>query len=261
MENIIVARNLKRDFKSKTGVIRRSEKVVNAVKGISFDVQAGEIFGLLGPNGAGKTTTIKMMTTLLLPSEGKLQIMGRDIETEEKFIRENINFVFGGERSLYWRLSGEDNMRFFADVYKVPRTIQKTKIFELLKIVGLYEERLQKVETYSKGMKQRLQIAKALINNPKILFLDEPTIGLDPVGSKMLHKLIRLQAKNGTTIILTTHYMKEAEDLCDRIAILDKGELKALGNMDELIQSCTSTKIATSLEDVYLHLVETKEGE
>ncbi len=258
MEKIIEAVGLKRVFHTKVGTVKRTEKVVHAVKGIDYHVYKGEIFGLLGPNGAGKTTTIKMMTTLLMPSDGSLHILNREVSRNEKYVREHINFVFGGERSLYWRLSGEDNMRFFADIYKVPRKLQEKKIEELLKFVGLYEERKQKVETYSKGMKQRLQIAKALINEPKILFLDEPTIGLDPVGTKMLHEVIRKQAEKGTTIILTTHYMNEAEELCDRIAILDQGEIKAMGNLKELSQGCMKNESLLSLEEIYLFYVDKK---
>lgn len=255
---IIEADNIVRDYKVITGTLKRSRSKVRAVNGLSFSVKEGEIYGLLGPNGAGKTTTIKMMTTLLVPSKGTLKVLGHDVTKDYKAIRESINFVFGGERNLYWRLSGEDNLKFFADIFKVPRQAQKELIDALLKRVGLYEDRHKKVETYSKGMKQRLQIAKALINEPKVLFMDEPTIGLDPVGAKLLRQIIKEEAAKGTTIILTTHYMGEAEELCDRIAIINKGEFVAQGNIDEL-RSIYKTHGQLSLEDIYLRLMEATE--
>lgn len=231
MENIIVLENVTRNYKSVKGVVKREKEVVEAVKPLSFSIKKGEIFGLLGPNGAGKTTTIKMMTTLLTPSSGKLKVLGYDCASDEKKIRPHINFVFGGERNLYWRLSCFDNLKFFADLYHIPRKEQDQLLAGILKRVGLEEVKDRKVETFSKGMKQRLQIAKALLNNPKILFLDEPTIGLDPVGARELRDIIRDIASSDTTVVLTTHYMPEAEELCDRIAIINKGSLVALDNV------------------------------
>lgn len=234
MEKVLELKNVTRDYKSTIGVVNKKKVIVNAVKPMSFDVYRGEIFGLLGPNGAGKTTTIKMMTTLLTPSSGELRILGNDCVGQEKKIRPRINFVFGGERNLYWRLSAEDNLAFFSDLYLVPRKKQSSLIPDILKRVGLYDVRQRKVETFSKGMKQRLQIAKALLNEPEILFLDEPTIGLDPIGARDLRKIIREIASNATTVVLTTHYMPEAEELCDRIAIVNNGELVALNDINGL---------------------------
>ncbi len=234
MEKVLELKNVTRDYKSTTGVVNKKKVIVNAVKPMSFHVYRGEIFGLLGPNGAGKTTTIKMMTTLLTPTSGELKILGYDCVSHEKKIRPKINFVFGGERNLYWRLSAEDNLAFFADLYLVPREKQSSLIADVLKRVGIYDVRKRKVETFSKGMKQRLQIAKALLNEPEILFLDEPTIGLDPIGARDLRKIIREIASNDTTVVLTTHYMPEAEELCDRIAIVNDGELVALNNVKGL---------------------------
>lgn len=252
---VIQADNIVREYRTVTGTVKRTKKTVHAVKGISFHVKQGEIFGLLGPNGAGKTTTIKMMTTLLVPTSGQLNILGYDVEKDVKSIRESINFVFGGERNLYWRLSGEDNLKFFADIYKIPRKEQKALIESLLKRVDLYEARHQKVETYSKGMKQRLQIAKALINRPKILFMDEPTIGLDPIGARLLREIIKEEAGKGTTIILTTHYMQEAEELCHRIAVINKGDMVAMGTMEEL-RNQYSDRMNMTLEEIYIALIE-----
>ncbi|WP_370520057.1 ABC transporter ATP-binding protein [Gemella sp. GH3] len=222
--DIIIVDNLKRIFKSKN-----NEFV--ALKGINFSVKEGEIFGLLGPNGAGKTTTIKILTTMLAPSEGNAKILGFDTFKDSKKVREYINFVFGGERSLYWRLSARDNLAYFADLYKIPRKKQSELIESLIQRVGLSEFIDKRVENFSKGMKQRLQIARSLLNNPKIIFLDEPSIGLDPVGAMELRELIKQLAKDGVTILLTTHYMPEAEELCDRIAIIKKGEIVALDNV------------------------------
>lgn len=225
MDNIIDVRGLKRSFKTpKNGEFE-------AIKGIEFSVKEGEIFGLLGPNGAGKTTTIKILTTMLAPSEGEAKVFGFDTFSEAKKVREYINFVFGGERSLYWRLSARDNLAYFADLYKIPFKDQKELIEKLIAQVGLSEFIDKKVETFSKGMKQRLQIARALLNNPKVIFLDEPSIGLDPVGAKELRELIKKLSKEGVTILLTTHYMPEAEELCDRIAIIKKGKLLAIDDV------------------------------
>jgi len=234
MEKVIEIKNVSRTYNGTVGVVKKKKEIVTAIKDMSFDVYKGEIFGLLGPNGAGKTTTIKMMTTLLTPTTGTITILGHDCTTDPKLIRPLINFVFGGERNLYWRLSAQDNLEFFADLYLVSRDKQKTIIPKLLKRVGLYDVKDRKVEAFSKGMKQRLQIAKALLNEPKILFLDEPTIGLDPVGARDLRDIIREIASNDTTVVLTTHYMPEAEELCDRIAIVNQGELIALNKVSGL---------------------------
>lgn len=158
---------------------------------MSFDVHKGEIFGLLGPNGAGKTTTIKILTTLLAPTAGRAKVLGHDTFGDEQRLRSKINFIFGGERSLYWRLSAYDNLRYFASLYKVPTSVQKERIPYLLDMVGLLDKQDLKVETFSKGMKQRLQIARGLINDPEVLFLDEPTIGLDPGGAILLGILLK----------------------------------------------------------------------
>lgn len=255
---IISVKNLKRTYKTKVGVISQEKKMVEALKGISFDVYPGEIFGLLGPNGAGKTTTIKILTTLLAPTEGEAKVFDYDVFGQEKKVRSKINFIFGGERSLYWRLSGEDNLKYFADLYKVPRAQQGQLLDELFEMVELSHARKQKVETYSKGMKQRLQIARAMLNDPEVIFLDEPSIGLDPVGARALKSMIRTIANKGKTVLLTTHYMQEAEELCSRIAIIDKGRLIALDTVAGLKEKANLQH--ASLEDVYVALVSNKEA-
>lgn len=258
-EPAISIKDLRRTYITGIGVLNQVKKQVEALKGISFDVYPGEIFGLLGPNGAGKTTTIKILTTLLAPTSGEAKVFGHDAFGGEKHIRPRINFIFGGERSLYWRLSGEDNLKFFADIYKIPRVKQKELIDRLFDEVGLSEVRKQKVETYSKGMKQRLQIARALLNEPEIIFLDEPSLGLDPVAARALKKMIRQIADQGRTVLLTTHYMQEAEELCDRIAIINHGELVALDTVDglrNLARKELKHESTLTLEDIYVYLVE-----
>ena len=232
--NVIEVHQVKRDYITKSGKWKKTKTTVEAVKEISFEVKKGEIFGLLGPNGAGKTTTIKMLTTMLLPSEGRIKVLGFDVAKDYKKLRSHINFILGGERNLYWRLSAYDNLAYFADLYKIPRSIQKEKIPALLKLVELEEAGDRLVETFSKGMKQRLQIARGLLNDPQILFLDEPSIGLDPVSARKLRKILRELNNQGTTILLTTHYMYEADELCDRIAFINKGEIVAIDTPENL---------------------------
>lgn len=262
MKNIISIKNLTRIYNIKEGLLKQEKKVVNAVNDISFEVKKGEIFGLLGPNGAGKTTIIKVMTTLLAPSSGEVKILGYDSFGEERYIRPRINFIFGGERSLYWRLSAKDNLQFFCDQYLVPKSKQSQIIDTLLDRVGLLEEKNRKVENFSKGMKQRLQIARSLINDPEIIFLDEPSIGLDPVGSRDLKKIVRQLSDSGKTVVLTTHYMPEADELCDRIAIIDKGklvEVESTKNLKEKYSAIYGKDL--SLEEIYIKIVEGDEND
>ncbi|HYE10632.1 MAG TPA: ATP-binding cassette domain-containing protein [Patescibacteria group bacterium] len=248
--SVISVRNLKRDYETTLGIIKRNKKVVHAINDISFEVEKGEIFGLLGPNGAGKTSTIKILTTLLAPTSGEATVLGHKCFGEEKELRKKINFIFGGERSLYWRLSAYDNLSYFCDLYQIPEKIKKTRIAELLEMVELSDRAHYRVETFSKGMKQRLQIARGLVNNPEVLFLDEPTIGLDPVGAKTLREIIKYLSGQGKTILLTTHYMQEADELCDRIAIINKGELYALNTSEKLKESIDSAVIEVELNSL-----------
>ncbi len=260
METVISIKNLCRNYTSREGLIKQEKKLVEAVKNISFDVKKGEIFGLLGPNGAGKTTTIKVMTTLLAPTSGEVKILGYDSFGEEKYIRPRINFIFGGERSLYWRLSAKDNLLFFCDQYLIPKKEQMPIIDSLLDKVGLLEFKDRKVENYSKGMKQRLQIARALLNDPEIIFLDEPSIGLDPVGARDLKRIVKELAEAGKTVVLTTHYMPEAEELCDTIAIINKGELVEVESTKKLKEKFSEIYSKDlSLEEIYIKIVEGEE--
>lgn len=252
MTAIVEVKNLSRNYNSTVGISKN--KTIEALKSVSFSIKKGEIFGLLGPNGAGKTTTIKILTTLLAPSSGEATVLGYHCFGDENKIRPKINFVFGGERSLYWRLSAYDNLQYFGDLYRIPSKILKDRIPSLIKLVGLEGREHERVESYSKGMKQRLQIARGLINDPEILFLDEPTIGLDPVGAKDLRNIILSLKNQNKTILLTTHYMYEADELCDRIAIINNGELLDLDTSLELKRKYLDDDNA-SLEDVYIKLI------
>jgi ABC-2 type transport system ATP-binding protein len=224
----ITVNHLRRVYKSTDGIIKRTTKEVVAVEDVSFEIRQGELFGLLGPNGAGKTTSVKMLTTLLIPSGGSASILGLDVVKDAARVRPRIGFIFGGERGLYWRLSGLDNLRYFASLYYVDEATSKKRIPELLEIVGLKGREREKVEGYSRGMRQRLHIARALLHDPEVLFLDEPTMGLDPVGARELRTTVKNLQSANKTILLTTHYMFEADALCQRIAVINKGKIVAL---------------------------------
>jgi len=226
--NSIEVKNLKRIYRATIGVIRRSIKEVIAVDDVSFEIKEGELFGLLGPNGAGKTTTVKVLATLLIPNAGEVRVNGLDIVKDANEVRKHIGFIFGGERGLYWRLSGIDNLRYFASLYHVDPEVSKKRIPYLLELVGLKGRGNERVQGYSRGMKQRLHVARTLLHDPDILFLDEPTIGLDPVGAREFREVIRDLQSEKKTILLTTHYMFEADSLCERVAVIDKGLIVAL---------------------------------
>ncbi len=230
----IVVKNLRRVYKSTEGIIKRKVKEVVAVEDVSFEIHQGELFGLLGPNGAGKTTSVKMLTTLLIPSGGSATILGMDVVKDAGKVRPRIGFIFGGERGLYWRLSGLDNLRYFASLYYVDNQVARKRIPELIELVGLQGREREKVEGYSRGMRQRLHIARALLHDPQVLFLDEPTMGLDPVGARELRTTVKNLQSANKTILLTTHYMFEADALCQRIAVINKGRIVALDTPERL---------------------------
>jgi ABC-2 type transport system ATP-binding protein len=242
-DKAIVAENLCKIFKVTKGTFRRTKKKVVAVKDVSFEVEYGELFGLVGPNGAGKTTTIKMLTTMLIPTSGKATVLGYDVEKDVTKVREKIGIVLGGERGLYTRVSAIDNLRYFADLYGVPVSVREKRIKELLEIMGLGTRAKDRVETYSKGMKQRLHLARGLINDPQVIFLDEPTIGLDPEIAKETRKMIKELVEKGKTILLTTHYMFEADELCKRVAIIRNGEIVALDTPEGLKKYVMDTSV------------------
>src|SRR5437764_2016646 len=186
----IEARDLHRTYRTSTGTLRRRSVDVEAVRGVSFAVQPGELFGLLGPNGAGKTTTIKMLITLLLPTSGEARVLGLDVVAHAREVRKRIGYVFGGDRGLYERLSAHDNLRYFAELYGVSGKAQRARIDEVLELVGLKGREQERVEGYSRGMRQRLHIARGILHDPEVVFLDEPTIGVDPVGARELRQTI-----------------------------------------------------------------------
>jgi ABC-2 type transport system ATP-binding protein len=237
---VIEVDELTRTFRSGRGLVRRLRgqpaKETQAVRGISFTVERGELFGLLGPNGAGKTTTIKMLITLLLPTAGRASVLGHDVVRDARTLRRKVGYVFGGDKGLYDRLSGLDNLRYFAELYAVPPREQNKRIDELLELVGLKGRERERVERYSRGMRQRLHIARGLLHRPEVLFLDEPSIGIDPVGARELRSTVKMLVDNGTTVLLTTHYMFEADELCDRIAVIGAGRILASGTPADLKQ-------------------------
>lgn len=233
-EKAITVSDLRRVYHTSKGILRKTRQVVEAVKGISFDVEFGELFGLVGPNGAGKTTTIKMLTTLLTPTSGTAKVLGFDIVKNVVEIRRRIGIIFGGERGLYYRVSGRENLRYFADLYGVPLSKRERRLSELLEMVGLSDRADDKVESYSRGMKQRLHIAKGLVNDPELIFMDEPTIGLDPQAARDTRAMIKQLVRKGKTILLTTHYMFEADELCHRIGVISNGEIAALDTPEGL---------------------------
>lgn len=213
--------------------LRKSFDTVEALKGISFNIPQGECFGLLGPNGAGKTTTISIMSTLVEPSEGKVSIAGFDLKKNPLECKKNIGVVTQ-EIALYNELSAYDNLQFWGGLYNVPKLELKARIDELLNLFGLFERKNDKVKNYSGGMKRRINIASALLHMPNVLFMDEPTVGIDPQSRNLIFEVVEKMHKEGMTIIYTTHYMEEAERLCNRIGIIDDGIIVAQGTLDEL---------------------------
>ena len=256
--SVIEAIDLKRTYRTSTGIFRRRSLDVEAVRGVSFAVQQGELFGLLGPNGAGKTTTIKMLITLLLPTAGTARVLGLDVVDDAREVRKRIGYVFGGDRGLYERLPALDNLRYFAELYGVPPREQKARIQELLELVGLNGREKERVEGYSRGMRQRLHIARGLLHDPEVVFLDEPTIGVDPVGARELRATISSLVEAGKTVLLTTHYMFEADALCDRIGVIAKGRIVAEGTPQELKNTVAEGRVVEI--EVYGVPEETVEG-
>jgi ABC-2 type transport system ATP-binding protein len=205
-----------------------------AVDGVTLQIQRGEIFGLLGPNGAGKSTTIRMLCTLLEPTSGTARVNGFDLVKQATQVRQNLGTVLAGERSIYWKLTARENLEYFAALYHLPPEVTKKRVQELLERMELTSRADDLVEKFSTGMKQRVAISKALIANPPILLLDEPTLGLDPQAARNLRALIAQLKEEGHTILLTTHYMEEADLLSDRIGIIDQGKIIALDTPERL---------------------------
>jgi ABC-2 type transport system ATP-binding protein len=239
---VVVARGLVRKFDDFT-----------AVDGVSFEVRRGEVFGFLGPNGAGKTTTISMLCTLLKLTGGEAKVFGFDVATQPDAVRHNIGLVFQDE-SLDEELTGHENMHFHGRIYKVDPAAMVQRTEELLRMVELWDRKDDQVKTYSGGMKRRLEIARGLLHHPRVLFLDEPTLGLDPQTRRLIWDYIRkLNRLQQVTIFLTTHYMEEADALCDRVAIIDHGKIVVLDTPANL-------KSSMGGDVVLLKMPECKEG-
>lgn len=264
----IEAKHLVKDYvlKEKAGFLQpKKTKVIHAVKDISIEIPKGGIVGVLGINGAGKTTTIRMLASLIIPTQGSVTMNGVDAIQNHLWVKERINLISGGERNLYWRLTAKENLEYFGSLYGLSGDVLRDRIKELLKLVELEEAADIPVERYSKGMKQRLQIARGLINDPEYIFLDEPTLGLDIMIAKEIRELIRgLAVKKNKGILLTTHYISEAEGLCDYIYVLDKGEVIAEGTKEEL-RSLLSVKPKmvlkeAGLEEVMMTIIEKSRG-
>ena len=199
-----------------------------AVDGVSLQIREGEVFGLLGPNGAGKSTTIRMLCTLLEPTSGTARVNGFDIRRQSNQVRQSLGIVLGGERSIYWKLTARENLEYYANLYHVPPAVARRRITELLARMNLTDRADDLVEKFSSGMKQRVAIGRALLANPPIILLDEPTLGLDPQAARGVRELVKTLRDEGHTILLTTHYMEEADQLADRIGIIDQGKIIAL---------------------------------
>ena len=206
---------------------------IKAVKNISFNINKGEVFGFLGPNGAGKSTTINMMSTILQSDEGSILIDGINLKENPNKCKELIGVV-PQEISLYDKFTAYDNLLFWGSLYSIPKKELKQRIEEILELIGLSDRKNDLIKNYSGGMKRRINIASALLHSPKVLFMDEPTVGVDPQSRNRIFEVVETLNKQGMTIIYTTHYMEEVERLCNRIAIVDSGEIVAQGTQDEL---------------------------
>lgn len=233
------------ETKNRLGWFRSEKRMVTAVNSLSLHIAPGEIVGLLGLNGAGKTTTIRMLSTLLDPTSGSIMVDGLSMDNNRRAIQQKVNMIAGGERMLYWRLTGKENLQYFGKLYGLsPANIEK-EADRLLRDVGLHDAADQPVEQYSKGMKQRLQIARGLINDPQYLFLDEPTLGLDaPIARQLRSTVRRLALENGKGILLTSHYLQEVEELCDRVYVLNRGELLLCDKPDHIIRQVAGSQTA-----------------
>lgn len=221
---------------------------LEAVKGVSFSVKEGEIFGFLGPNGAGKTTTINILCTLLKPTDGQAKVNGHDVVKERSQVRQSIGLVFQ-EPALDDYLTAEQNLRFHGYAYGIPKNVLEPRLKELLEMMELWDRRKGKINTYSGGMKRRLEIARGLLHHPRVLFLDEPTLGLDPQTRRRIWDYIHdLRKRENLAIFMTTHYMDEAEN-CDRIAIIDYGRTVALDTLEKLKDSVGGDVISVKTED------------
>jgi len=227
-------------------VFKNRHSVVKALEDVNLKVGSGEVFGLLGPNGAGKTTLVKILTTLLLPTSGKAYVLGYDVEKEAGRIRPLINLVSGGDTPGYGLITARENLWFYSQLYGIDGRTARRRIDELLDAVGLRDVADEKLRNLSTGYRQRLNLARGLINEPQVLFLDEPTIGLDVVSARRIRRLVKewVRGGGGRTVILTSHYMAEVEELCDRVAVLNHGRILAVGTPEELKRLVSGKTVA-----------------
>jgi ABC-2 type transport system ATP-binding protein len=208
---------------------------IKALESVSLDIEKGEFFGLLGPNGAGKTTLIKLLCCLVIPDSGTAQVLGHDILKEEAAVKKLVGMVSAEERSFYWRLTGHENLQFYASLYHLPRQQAMKRIDKLLNLVELSREADIRFQNYSTGMRQKLAIARGLLSEPQVLFVDEPTRSLDPISAQAVRRFLKERvADEGKTVVLATHNLNEAEQLCDRLAIINHGRVAALGSVQQL---------------------------
>jgi len=232
---------------------KKNKTVIKALENVSFHIKKGEIYGVLGPNGSGKSTLIRIISTLLIPDNGEVKIFGFDVMKDHLKVRRLINRV-SVEASFFKKLSAIENLIFAAGIYGIPRNVAKKRIYEIAKNLGLDEERLNEpLEDFSRGMQQKVALIRAFLTEPKLLLLDEPTTGLDPRAKLEVQKFITDLKNNGTTILLTTHDMIEAEKLCDRLAIIYKGRIVVEGKPEELKSMIKNLKPKATLEDVFMH--------
>jgi ABC-2 type transport system ATP-binding protein len=236
-ENVIEIRNLSKVYRDFWG-----RKKVQAVKSLSLDVKKGEVFGLLGPNGSGKTTTIKMLLGLLFPTSGEIRILGRNAADVEK--NERIGYL-PEESYLYKFLNADETLDFYGRLFKIPAKERAERADRLIKMVGLDVARRRQLKEYSKGMTRRIGLAQALINDPDLVLLDEPTSGLDPIGTREMKDLILRLKDEGKTVVLCSHQLADVQDVSDRIAVLFQGELKVLGEVEQLLELRNETEIRT----------------
>ena len=250
--NAVEVTDLRKDFVTASGpLLRRTRETVNAVDGVSFAIGRGEIFSLLGPNGAGKTTCIKILATLLIPTSGSARVFGHDVVRDEMEVRRLMTAVLPGERTLFWKLTVRENLRYFGSLYGLTRRYTDKRIDELVSYFGIGEKSGALVERLSTGQRQKVVLCRALLPDPALILLDEPTLGLDPNAARQLRTMIQGIRDQGKTVLLTTHYMYEADELSDRVAIINKGRIVCLDSPEALKRSLGAKKIIRLETDVW----------
>ncbi len=247
---LVEARDLEKRFRTQDPRRRFQSTIVHAVRGVSFQCYAGEVFGLLGPNGAGKTTTIRMLTTILRPTSGTARIAGHDVVDEPAAVRRVIG-VLPENAGIYGRLTARDAIRYAGRLYGVEPEVLETRIAAIAEALELTPHLDRLTDTFSKGMKQKVNIARALVHNPPVVFLDEPTSGLDVISARSVREFIQRFKDEGRCVIMSTHVMEEAERLCDRVAIIAAGQVRAMGWLQDL-----KAETGLGLEEIFMQLVE-----